>query len=363
MRVALVCPYAWDRPGGVQSHVRSLAPALVRRGHDVTVVAPARKRAAGDAPSGYDVELVGATFPVPANGSVAPISFGPRAAAGVKSTLARVDPEIVHVHEPLIPSLSLLALGATDRPIVGTFHAARPASLGYRAAQPWLRRRAARIDRRTAVSDAARALAERYFPGDYTLTPNGVDIERFAAARPLDLGAKRTILFVGRAERRKGLEVLIQAVAGLRDMDVRLVVVGEGPRLRAGRLLAANLRIDSVWLGGLLDEDVARAYRSADVFCAPNLGGESFGIVLLEAMAAGTAIVASDLDAFRQVAGDSAYLVAPGNAPALAAGLRRALGGGPEVRSRIKRGRERAGRYDWARLASEVESLYEDATT
>ena len=363
MRVALVCPYAWDRPGGVQSHIRSLAPALARRGHDVSVVAPAstRRIAGADVHDVYRVVFVGTSFPVPANGSVAPISFGPRAAARLKTELGRIDPDVVHVHEPLIPSLSLLALGATHRPIVGTFHAARDASLGYRAAQTWLRRRAARIHRRTAVSDAALALARRYFPGDYTLTPNGVDVERFATARPLDLGTTPTILFVGRIERRKGLEVLIQAVAGLRDRDVRLVVVGNGPRLRASRLLAGNLRINSAWLGRLSDEDVARVYRSADVYCAPNLGLESFGIVLLEAMAAGTPIVCSDLDAFRRVAGGVARLVPAGNAPLLAEALRDALAGGGEVVSRVEAGGDRASGYDWARLGAGVEGVDEGA--
>ena len=362
MRVALVCPYAWDRPGGVQSHIRSLAPALAKRGHEVTVLAPARARGAAEDPHGvYSVVVVGATFSVPANGSVAPISFGPRAAARLKDSLARIDPHVVHVHEPLIPSLSLLALGATDRPIVGTFHAARETSLGYRAAQRWLRRSADRLDRRTVVSESALALAQRYFPGDYTLTPNGVDVERFAAARPLDLGTKRTILFVGRVERRKGLDVLIQAVASLRDMDPRLVVVGNGPMVRASRRLAANLRIDSAWLGRLSDEDVARVYRSADVYCAPNLGLESFGIVLLEAMAAGTPVVCSDLDAFRHVAGGVARLSPPGNAPLLADALRRVLGGGAAVSARVESGRERVAGYDWARLAAGVEGVYKDA--
>lgn len=365
MRIAVVCPYAWDRPGGVQSHIRSLAGALTSRGNDVAVVTPLGSHG----PDGlavppevaYAVERVGRTFPVPANGSVAPIAFGPRVARALEHRLATLSPEIVHVHEPLIPSLSLLALGATDRPIVGTFHAARPASAGYWAARPWLSGRARRLAARTAVSEAARALAARYFPGDYSITPNGVDVRRFATARPLDLGDKKIVLFVGRVEKRKGLETLIQALAALGDDDVRLAVVGEGPRLRAARALAARLHVDSLWLGRLDDATLARAYCSAAVYCAPNLAGESFGIVLLEAMAAGTPLVCSELDAFRKVAGDAALFAPVANPQALARVIGRTLAGGPEVAARVEAGRERAARFDWARVARDVEKVYAEA--
>ena len=360
MRLALVCPYAWDLPGGVQSHIRSLASALAARGHEVSVLAPATRRAeAGEwAQASYALEVVGTTVPVPANGSVAPISFGPRAARSLRTRLESLGPDVVHAHEPLIPSLSLLALGASPAPVVGTFHAARGASVGYRAARPWLRARADRLVRRTAVSDAARALAERYFPGDYVLTPNGIDVARFSEADHLDLGGKKTVLFVGRVEKRKGLESLVQAVAALGDGDVRLVVVGDGPRVRAARRLAADLHVDCAWLGRLDDDDLARAYRSADVFCAPNLGGESFGIVLLEAMAAGTAVVCSDLDAFRAVASDAGLYAPPGNPQALAARLRIALQDGTGAAARVEAGRARAARFDWGRLADGLETIY-----
>ena len=364
MRIALVCPYAWDRPGGVQSHIRSLAPALVARGHEVSVFAPTagrRTTAALGGPAPYTVETVGRAFPVPANGSVAPISFGPRVARALAQKLTASAPDVVHVHEPLIPSLSLLALDASDRPIVGTFHAARAGSAGYRVARAWLTARATRINRRTAVSRAARALANRYFPGDYVLTPNGVDVRRFSAAAPLDLGAKKTVLFVGRAEKRKGIDTLVQAVALLGDDDVRLAVVGEGPRLRPARSLAARLHVDALWLGRLDDDDLARAYRSADVYCAPNLGGESFGIVLLEAMAAGAPVVCSDLDAFRDVAGEAARYAPVGNPQALATQLHGVLRGGKEVAARVETGRERVARFDWRRLARELDDLYAEA--
>lgn len=358
MRITLICPYAWDRPGGVQSHVRSLAPALTRRGHEVSVIAPL----AGPhrpAPDDYSLHFVGRTFSVPANGSVAPISFGPRPAAEVRGLLARLRPEVVQAHEPLIPSLSLLTARSTEAPIVGTFHAATEKSLGYRIARPYLRRTATRLAVRTAVSSAARALAERYFPGSYEIVPNGIDVARFATAEPLDFGSKKTVLFLGRVERRKGLESLIQAMAWSRDLDARLVVVGDGPRLASARRLASRLQVDVLWFGRATDADVASAYRGADVYCAPNLGGESFGIVLLEAMAAGTPVVASALPAFTGVAGDAAVFHPPGETGALAAALRGTLTSDNE--QRIATGMQIAARFDWAALATTLEDVFERA--
>ncbi len=355
MRIAIVCPYAWDRPGGVQSHVRSLAPALARRGHEVTVIAPL----SGPEPLGseeYATQFVGRSLSVPANGSVAPVAFGPRVAAQVRDALALLEPDVVQAHEPLIPSLSLLALGASDAPVVGTFHAATESSAGYRIARPYLKRAAARMTKRTAVSPAARALAARYFPGDYEIVPNGIDVARFDNAEPMDFGPKKTILFLGRIERRKGLEVLVRAVALLGDLDIRLAVVGEGPRIRRAERLALRSRIDAVWLGRVSEDDVARAYAGADVYCAPNLGGESFGIVLLEAMAAGTPVVCSSLDAFRAVAGDAALYAPPGDARALAARLREVLAS-PRDGRRVDEGRTTAERFDWSHLTQQLEDV------
>lgn len=369
MRLALICPYAWDRPGGVQSHVRSLAPALARRGHEVAVIAPASSRfedehehgrgGSGDA-ADYSLHLVGRTISVPANGSVAPIAFGPRTASRLKEVLGRLAPQVIQAHEPLIPSLSLLAIRAGEAPVVGTFHAATEKSLGYRVARPYLKRVADGIVNKTAVSPAARALASRYFPGHYTIVPNGIDVARFADAEPLDFGSKRTVLFLGRVERRKGLEPLIQAMARLGDLDVRLAVVGDGPRVSSARRLAGRLRIDAVWFGRASEADVARAYRGADVYCAPNLGGESFGIVLLEALAAGTPVVCSALDAFKDVAGDAATFAPPGDVALLAAGLRTILtSGGNE--DHIAAGRRTAARFDWGRLAQRLEEVFATA--
>jgi phosphatidylinositol alpha-mannosyltransferase len=359
-----VCPYAWDRDGGVQSHVRSLARALRPRGHDVVVVAPLANPGLGRGdPSAGEVRAAGRAMTIPANGSVAPLSFGPRAAVEVGRVLEDFRPEVVHLHEPLVPSLSLLALWRSAAPAVGTFHAAANASIGYLAARPFLRPALEKLTVRTAVSDAARGLIARYFPGDYLLTPNGVDAARFADAEPLDLGPGNKLLFLGRIERRKGLEVLIQAATRLRDLDVELVVAGTGPRARRCRILARQLGVRARFLGRVGTEDVPRLYRAADVYCAPGLGGESFGIVLLEAMAAGTPLVCSDLPGLRAVA-EGAGSVAPAGDPGrLADALRTLLTDEKERAALRTAGLRRASMYDWARLVAGVEAVYAKAVS
>jgi phosphatidylinositol alpha-mannosyltransferase len=360
MRVALVCPYAWDRFGGVQTHVRSLSDALRRRGHEVRVFAPASL--GREQPAERGVTIVGGALGIPINGSVAALSFGPGAATRVRRALDSFAPDVLHLHEPLIPSLSFLALVSCEVPAVGTFHASAEASVGYLAFKPVLELAAKRLSVRTAVSDAARELISRYFPGDYVLTPNGVDVARYASAEPADLGGGRTILFFSRLERRKGLEVLIHAVRRLEDLgDVRLVVGGSGPEEHYCRRLATRLGVRAKWLGRLPDVYVPSLYKAADVYCAPALGGESFGIVLVEAMAAGAPVVCSDLDGFRAVAAGAAELVPAGDPEALAAGLRRVVCDDARRAGMSKRGARLAGMFDWPRLVVNVESLYEKA--
>ncbi|HEX2057482.1 MAG TPA: glycosyltransferase family 4 protein [Actinomycetota bacterium] len=360
MRVALVCPYAWDRFGGVQSHVRSLAGALGERGHEVRVLAPhVGPRAV--APEG--VTFTGKAVPIPANGSVAALAFGPAAAAAVKRALTEFEPDVLHLHEPLIPSISLLALRSSDVPAVGTFHAAMEWSFGYGIARSALGPTIRRLAVRTVVSDSAEALVSRYFPGPYVLTPNGIDVDAFARAEPERHGGGSSVLFFSRLEKRKGLEVLIRAVAGLRDGPVRptLVVAGAGPEERAVKSLARSLSVRAVWLGRVPDERVASLYRGADVYCAPALGGESFGIVLVEAMAAGAPVVCSDLPGFRAVAGEAAFLVPPRAHRRLGAALRRVLEDPAKAETMRTAGRDVAARFDWSRLVPRVEELYESA--
>lgn len=359
MNITIVCPYAWDRVGGVQSHVRSLASALRERGHEVSVLAPYRETPPGDA----DAIRVGHAFGVPANGSVAPVAFGPLAAAAVRRALRAARPDVLHLHEPLIPSLSLLALWNANAPTVGTFHAAAEESFGYRISAPVLQRAASKLTVRTAVSDAARDLISRYLPGEYLLTPNGVDTARFAEADPAPRpqGTTKRVLFLGRIERRKGLEVLIQAWTRLRDLDAELIVAGSGPEEKACKALAERLQVPATFLGRVPDEEVAGLYRSADVYCAPGLRGESFGIVLVEAMAAGASVVCSDLPGFRAVAQGAAELVPPGDAGALADAIRTVLADDDKSAEMRKMSRLIARSYDWSRLVVGVEAILEKA--
>ena len=361
MKVAIVCPYAWDRFGGVQTHVRSLATALREREHDVVVIAPSAGEVTKEEPG---VRIVGRALPVPANGSVAPLSFGPLAAAGMRRELRELAPDVIHIHEPLIPSLSLLALWNAEAPAVGTFHAAAESSAGYRLARPILERAVRGLTVRTAVSNAARALAATYFPGEFTITPNGIDIARFERATAMIAPqGPPSILFFSRLEKRKGADVLIRAAAELRDLDCEVVIAGAGPQERAARRLAQSLEVPARFIGRVEEEDLPGVYRSATIYCSPALGGESFGIVLLEAMAAGLPVACSDLPGFREVADGTAAFAAPGDPHDLAQTLRRLLTDSDERRVMAARSRERAALYDWRVLVGDVERIYERAVS
>ena len=356
MRIVIVCPYAWDRFGGVQSHIRAQAATLRRRGHDVTVIAP---RSFGiDLEQVDDAVRVGRAVAIPANGSMAPITFGPLAAAGVRNRLREIEPEVIHLHEPLIPSLSGLALLNANAPCVGTFHASSEGSVAYWAARPMLRRAIERLGVRIVVSEAARDLIARYFPGEYEIIPNGVELARYESATPADLGAGPTVLFLGRFERRKGLEVLIQALTRLRDLEPKLAIVGSGPAEHGCRALAKRLQVEVNFIGAVHDDLKAGIFGSADVYCSPALGGESFGMVLIEAMAAGAPVVCSDLPGFRAVAGHAALLTPPGDAGALADSLRAVLTSQERAKAMSEAGRAVAAQFDWNRLAERLEETY-----
>lgn len=361
MRVMIVCPYAWDRVGGVQTHVRALGSTLRERGHDIQILAPSSFTLTHQLSAGSDVKLVGRAVGVPANGSVAPLAFGPLAAAGVRVAIRDFEPDVLHLHEPLIPSLSFLALTNTKRPAVGTFHASADKSAAYRVAKPVVRRAGERLAVRTVVSDAARELISSYLPGEYLLTPNGVERRRFLEAEPLETTPGKKVLFLGRLEKRKGLDVLIQAMARIRDLDATLLIAGTGPEERACRNLARDIGVRAEFLGRLADDDLPRAYKSADVYCAPGLGGESFGIVLLEAMSAGTPIVCSDLPGYRSVAGGAARMVTPGDVGALAEALRSVLSELGVQDAMRRNGVRMSSMFDWARLAPGIEEIYRRA--
>jgi phosphatidylinositol alpha-mannosyltransferase len=353
MRAGLVCPYSLSAPGGVQGQVLGLARALRALGHEVRVLAPS-----DGPPPEAGITTVGRSVPMAANGSVAPIAPDPAAAARTLRALRDEDFDVLHLHEPLVPGPTLTALVARPAPLVGTFHATGR-SAAYRWLGPVLRRLAGRLDVRCAVSDEARRFAADALGGEYTVTFNGIEVDRFAKASPWPADGP-TVFFVGRHEPRKGLAVLLEAWRSLPG-DVRLWVAGTGPateELRAS--VGSDDRVE--WLGRISDEEKAARMRGASVFCAPSLHGESFGVVLLEAMAADTPVVATDLPGYRRVArpDTDALLVPPDDPAALARALAEVLAGGSLADRLVASGRERAESFSMDRLADLYARLYAD---
>jgi phosphatidylinositol alpha-mannosyltransferase len=366
MRIALVSPYDYPFPGGVTEHIAALAAGLERRGHDVRVLSPSSGR--GERLTGDHVYRLGSVVRVPYHGSWARITLSLGLRRKVRAILERERFDLVHLHEPLLPTLPLTVLALTRVATVGTFHAYWDRSLFYALGRPLLRRAFDRLDGRIAVSAAARDYVGRYFPGEYALIPNGVDTTRFRPdlePLPTARGMGPSVLFVGRLEPRKGFVHLLRAFARLgRTLpEARLLVAGaygEGERLRYA-WLATQLGAGRVaFLGRLGPAELARCYASADVCCFPSLGGESFGIVLLEAMATGRPVVCSDIPGYREVlqAGRQGLLVPPGDEPALAAALLRLLAD-PALRARLgAAGRQRAAGFDWEVVTARVEAAY-----
>lgn len=364
MRIGLVCPYSWDIPGGVQAHVRDLASTLIELGHEVSVLAPGDD---ADPTLPPYVVAAGKTVPIPYNGSVARLQFGLLSASRVRRWLRDGEFDVVHVHEPAPPSLSLLACMISSGPLVATFHAATMRSrmlAGFDTMlQPFLEKLAGRI----AVSPAARRLIVEHLGGDAIVIPNGVSVGRFADAPALPgyPDPRGAIGFIGRYdEPRKGMATLLEAFAQLSASrpQLQLVVAGRGDadvfRAQLPPPIADRVRL----LGQVSEQDKARLLRSIDVYCAPNTGGESFGVVLLEAMAAGAPIVASDLPAFRAVLDGRAGLLAPvGDAAALSAALDGALQDRDGAASRVRAGREIVAEFDWTVVAAQVLRVYEIA--
>lgn len=354
MNIGMVSPYSWDFPGGVNRHVEQLSNHLRGRGHEVTVIAPGGR-------SGGGFFSVGGSFAVSANQSKANISFGPGAALRIRGVLRETPFDVLHLHEALIPSASMLALLFSPCATLATFHAAREkGALGYSLARPLLRPLAGKIDVRAVVSPAARDLVSRYFPGEYRVLPNGVDTGTFTADGPVLEGLEEGafhLVFVGRAEPRKGLEVLLRALPLVREKhpEVRLLVAGvEEP---------AEKRDGVVWMGRLPDGLIPAAYRSAKMMVSPALGMESFGIVLIEAMACGVPVVASDIPGYRAVVEDGVQgtLFPPGDHEALARALLRLVEEGAERERMAAAAPARAERFSWHNLVEDVEAAYRDA--
>jgi phosphatidylinositol alpha-mannosyltransferase len=318
VRIGLVCPYSLTVPGGVQTQVLGLLRSLREMGHHARLLAPC-----DGPPPDAAVTPLGNSIATSANGSIAPLAPDPAAALRTIRALRDEDFDVLHLHEPLAPGPTITAALFSNAPMVGTFHAAGD-SAAYRWLTPLTRWVAKRLTERCAVSEDARKLAQESLGGEYRLLYNGIETDIYAKATPTPTD-RPTIFFIGRHEPRKGLDVLLAAMASL-PANTRLWVASDGPDTDALKTqYAGDLRIE--WLGRVSDAEKAERMRGADVFCAPSLRGESFGVVLLEAMAAGTPVVASDLPGYRNVAiaDRDALLVPAGNPDLLAGALQRVL--------------------------------------
>ncbi|WP_407554128.1 glycosyltransferase family 4 protein [Streptomyces sp. Pv4-95] len=376
MKIGIVCPYSWDVPGGVQFHIRDLAEHLIRVGHDVSVLAPADD----DKPLPPYVVSAGRAVPVPYNGSVARLNFGFLSAARVRRWLQNGAFDVIHIHEPASPSLGLLSCWAAQGPIVATFHTSNPRSRAMIAAYPILQPALEKISARIAVSEYARRTLVEHLGGDAVVIPNGVDVDFFARAEPkaewqsapeVDAGSgsgrASTIGFIGRIdEPRKGLPVLMKALPAIlaEVPDARLLVAGRGDEEEAVAALPPEMRSRVEFLGMVTDEDKARLLRSVDLYVAPNTGGESFGIILVEAMSAGAPVLASDLDAFAQVLdqGEAGELFANEDADALAAAAVRLLADPERLAELRARGSKHVRRFDWSTVGADILAVYETVT-
>ena len=374
MRIALVSPYDFPYPGGVTKHITNLAKHFQQGGYQVRIIAPSSRHADG-MPANL-IRISSFVVPVRYNGSVARISFSPRLSHRVRALLRRETFDVVHLHEPTTPTLPWVVLRQTQKlsshtALIGTFHAFRETpSLAYHYARPIFQRVLRGLDGRVAVSPVAQGYISTYFPGSYRVIPNGVDVDLFGnpSLEPLDRFAEGlNILFVGRLEPRKGLSYLIEAFARVKAVlpQTRLLVVG--PHTREERApyerQVRRLRLPDVhFVGYVPDEELARYYRSSHVFCAPSTGFESFGMVLLEAMAAGTPIVASNIEGYRTVMrhGVQGWLVPPKDPEALAQALIQLLQR-PDWRRRMGAcGQATALGYSWDQVAERVLSYYRE---
>jgi phosphatidylinositol alpha-mannosyltransferase len=368
MKIALVSPYDYPYPGGVTNHISHLDEEFTRLGHAVTILAPS---SSGEAElAERRVVKLGSVVPVPANGSEARITLSLRLSGRVKRLLDAERFDVIHLHEPLMPALPITVLRHSQTVNVGTFHSSWDSRVARLYGNPLLRRFDRRLHARIAVSPRARDFVAQHFPGDYRVIPNGIAPDEFGPdVEPLPQlrDGKLNVLFVGRLEQRKGFGYLLRAFARLQPEhpELRLVVVGaygERPRRRYQALAAKAGVHDVLFVGPASTADLPRYYRSCDVFCAPSTGGESQGIVLLEAMAAGKPVVASDIAGYRGALRDGVegLFVRPKDAEALAQALR-LLAEDPELRDRLgAAGRVRARDFAWGVVAEQVLQVYEE---
>ena len=364
MKIGIVTPTYHPYPGGVPEHVYHTCVELGRMGHNVRVVTTHFGR--GKAPNEEQVIRIGRSVPIPANGSICPVAVDVRMRAKVRRMLLAERFDVLHLHEPLMPTLCLSVLAEAEVPVVGTFHANNDSAFGYRLFGALLQDYLDRLDARIAVSPAAMRTVAGRFGGDYTVIPNGVDIGRFSTAAPAsspDDGAF-TILFVGRLEPRKGVKFLLRAMPRIlmEVPEARLVVVGSGPLSRYYRShLPDGVGDHVVFVGRVSGEALASHYAGADVFCSPAMGGESFGIVLIEAMAAGAAVVASDIAGYRDVVSDGAtgLLVRRGDPDSIADAIIRLARDDELRRGLVESAGSEVRQYAWDRVTRRILAVYE----
>lgn len=372
LAIGIVCPYSFDAPGGVQFHVRDLAQALIADGHRVSVLAPADEDT--DVPE--NVTSAGKAVAIRYNGSVARLSFGPVMAARVRKWLVEGNFDVIHIHEPFLPSLGLLALWQAEAPIVATYHSSLVRSRALQVTFPFMRQSLETISGRIAVSEDARRMLVDHMGGDAVVIPNGVYVDQFASAEPTAAWQGSgtaadpatwcpTIAFLGRLdEPRKGLQVLVGAIPAVlaRIPGARFLVAGKGDDgAGLARQTLGSYASSVEFLGPISDPEKASLLASVDVYVAPQTGGESFGIVLVEAMSAGAAVVASDLGAFRRVLaeGQAGTLFETGNSEALAAAILGALDDPATTATKCAFAANWVRQYDWSAVTRQIEAVYE----
>ena len=365
MRVGIVGPYDGGTPGGVQVHVRDLAIALQRLGHTVSVLAPAES----DVHLPDYVVSSGGSIALAYNGSKAKVSFGPRAARRVRRWLREGEFDVLHIHEPMSPSVSILSCWAARGPLVATWHSSMERSRALSAMYPIAQTALEKVSARIAVSEAARQTLVEHMGGDAVLIPNGVDTSAFGTLRPLDgwPGTGGSLFFIGRIdEPRKGLQILLAAMPAIiaQHPQVRLLVAGPGDVDDFSNELTPEVLEHITFMGLVSEEEKVRAFVSADLYVAPNTGGESFGIVLLEAMASGTPVVASDIEAFARVLedGDAGALFRNEDPGDLAHVINGLLDDDVRRSEMAKTGLARAREFDWQTVAARIVDVYESVT-
>lgn len=368
VKIAQVTPYDVGHPGGVAEHIGRLRDEFVRRGHEVVVMAPRSEKGGLEVREGF--YGIGRTVTIPGNGSKVRLTFDVTLYAAVKELMRREQFDLVHLHEPLIPVLPYMVLLNSRAVNVATFHAARDTNAWYTAFKPYMSFVLSRVDARIAVSEPAREIVSRTFEGPYRIIPNGVDLAHYndaVAPFPWATDGTPRILFVGRFnETRKGFKHLLRALPMVRQQfpRARLVVVGTGDPEKFAGVIERD-RIGGIdWIGFVSREDLPRYYASCDVFCAPSIAGESFGIVLLEAMASGRPVVAANIPGYAGVITNEreGLLVDPASPQALALGLVRMLSDAA-LRARLAaQGKVSAAHYAWPDVAERVLRVYEEAS-